>query len=45
MKEAIMIAKEAIQSMPKNAKALTLIGLVLQNTSDGKEKVTANHVA
>lgn len=37
-KDALFVAKEALQQMPRCASALALIGLVLCHSSDGKEK-------
>ena len=38
IKEALAVAKEAIQLMPKNPKMLTLVGVVLSHTPNGREK-------
>jgi cytochrome c-type biogenesis protein CcmH/NrfG len=38
VKEALAVAKEAIQLMPKNPKMLTLVGVVLSHTPNGREK-------
>ena len=37
-KEALCMAKEALQRMPKSALALTLVGRVLSHSPEGREK-------
>lgn len=37
-KQALLTAKEALQLMPRNSKALTLVGLVLSHSPEGQEK-------
>jgi anaphase-promoting complex subunit 7 len=37
-KEALQAAKEALMLMPRNPKALTLVGMVLSQTPEGQEK-------
>lgn len=39
-KQALLTAKEALQLMPRNSKALTLVGLVLSHSPEGQEKAT-----
>ncbi len=40
-KDALFAAKEALQLMPRNPRALTLIGLVLSHSPEGREKARA----
>eukprot|EP00462_Mataza_sp_D1_P010085 CAMPEP_0175163916 /NCGR_PEP_ID=MMETSP0087-20121206/26065_1 /TAXON_ID=136419 /ORGANISM="Unknown Unknown, Strain D1" /LENGTH=492 /DNA_ID=CAMNT_0016452773 /DNA_START=39 /DNA_END=1517 /DNA_ORIENTATION=- len=37
-KQALLTAKQALQLMPRNPKALTLVGLVLSHSCEGREK-------
>lgn len=39
-KQALFTAKEALQLMPRNPKALTLVGRVLSHSPEGQEKAT-----
>ena len=39
-KEAMAVSKEALQLMPRNARALTLVGVVLSRKEECREKVT-----
>ena len=37
-KEALSTAKEALSTMPRNPKAITLVGRVLAHSTEGRDK-------